>query len=199
VNSRAAAKASRWILLAGLAVLALVMAGLYYGFPGPARLDQAAASFKREVLRLINTNRRELGRLAAASDRQAARQRIAALVAAGKREQAPSVYGLALMDAGGTILAVEAPGGDPLLKSYIAMLQANRVRIPKVVSDALRQGRITSARLYMQDGSQLWVVCSPLRRGRKIVGALLVGFSGQRCRIRRGLTGEQFEAIDFNH
>lgn len=197
VNSRAPAKSSRWILLAGQAVLALVMTGLYYGFPEPARLDQAAASFKREVLRLIDTNRRELGGLAADSDREAARQRIADLVAAGKQE--PSIYGLALVDAGGTILAAEAPGGDPLLKSYIAMLQANRVRIPKVASDALRKGRITSARLYMQDGSQLWVVCSPLRRGRKIVGALLVGFSGQRCRSRRGLTGEQFEAIDFNH
>jgi uncharacterized protein GlcG (DUF336 family) len=174
------------------------MVALYYGFPEPARLDQAAASFKREVLRLIDTNRRELGGLAAGLDREAARKRIAELVATGKQEQAPSIYGLALVDAGGTILAAEAPGGDPLLKNYIAMLQANRVRIPKVASDALRRGRVTSARLYMQDGSQLWVVCSPLRRGRKIVGALLVGFSGQRCRSRRGLTGEQFEAIDFN-
>lgn len=191
------AKSGRWVLLGVLAALALAMAALHL-WSRPVRLSPEAASFKNDVLILLQANCQDLASLTAGSDQAAARQKIAELVAAGKEHQAPLIYGLALVKSDGEILAAESPSDDPLLKNYIAMLQANQVRIPKVAEEALEQKRITSARLYMQDGSQLWVICCPLKQGRQVVGALLVGCSGQWCRQKRGLSGEEFSAIDFN-
>jgi hypothetical protein len=184
-------------LVAVLAVLAGIMAVLYWGFR-PARLSPQAAALRADILKLIDESSQALAPIAARDDRGAARQKVAQLVIANDPAVSNLFFGLALAGGGGKILAATVPSDDPHLTAYLAMLESNRLRTPKVVRQAISGKRRTSARLYLQNGLALWLVCSPLHHRGKVVGALLVGLSDQWGQEKRGVSPEEFLKIDFN-
>jgi hypothetical protein len=97
-------------------------------------------------------------------------------------------FRLGVLDREGNTLAVHPPKKTGDLDFYRY----------DVVQQALKEHRITRQRLFLQDGSKLYVVCAPLLQEQKTVGILAVALSADEARTRWGLTEEEFLVIDFN-
>lgn len=184
-------------LLVFLVLLAVVMAVLFWQFQPPS-LDPEAEAFRQDLLRLFTDNDQALVHLAKSDNRQAADHAVSKLVAAHDRDGSKLIFGMALLDHQGEMIAASVPISNKQLTTYLSMLRSNALRTPKVVSEALDRKKRTSARLYLQNGMKLLVVCNPLFDGGKVVGAVLVGFSADWCQERRKVSPEDFLKIDFN-
>lgn len=189
-------KRAPYFLLVLLGVLALVMAILFWGFHN-ASLSKPAAAFRSSILALISQSDQKLAPLAAAGDRPAAQAALDYFVSNKPPQASKLVYGMALVNSDGEVIAAKVPSHNPQIETYLRMLESKGLRTPEVVSKALKHKRIISARLFLQDGMTLWVVCSPLRHAGKLAGAVLLGFSGDWCQKHQQLTPEEFLSIPF--
>jgi len=52
--------------------------------------------------------------------------------------------------------------------------------------------------LYLQNGSHLFVICSPLQKNGRIVGVPVVGLTTEDIMKSYGITEREFLRIDFN-
>lgn len=68
----------------------------------------------------------------------------------------------------------------------------------RFVKNAFKQKKILQDRLYLQDRSELWIVCVPLVRQKDIVGAIVLGFNPIEVQKDYGLNTKQFLALDLN-
>jgi len=67
-----------------------------------------------------------------------------------------------------------------------------------VVQRAFKNRKITQQRLFLQDGSNLYVICAPLLQGEQVVGLLALALSADEARKRWNLNEKEFRALDFN-
>lgn len=67
-----------------------------------------------------------------------------------------------------------------------------------VVVQTLKNRKVNQQRFYLQDGSQIYLICVPLFQGEDLVGILALSLSAQEAQQRWGLTEKEFLAIDFN-
>lgn len=68
----------------------------------------------------------------------------------------------------------------------------------KFMRKAFKKRKIVQERLYLQNHSELLIVCSPLVEQKKVVGAIVFGFDPTQVKKDYGLNTEQFLALDFN-
>ena len=66
------------------------------------------------------------------------------------------------------------------------------------VRKAFKRKKIIQNRVYFQDRSELLIICAPLVRQKKIIGAIVLGFNPTQVKEDYGLSTEQFLALDFN-
>jgi hypothetical protein len=66
------------------------------------------------------------------------------------------------------------------------------------VKKAFKKKKIVQERLYLQDHSELLIICVPLVQQKKIIGAIVLGFNPTEVKKDYGLNIEQFLALDFN-
>lgn len=69
----------------------------------------------------------------------------------------------------------------------------------KSITKSLREKRIVHARLFLQDGTRIFAVSSPLMKDGRLVGLLVLGYFSTEVRRNWGLTEEEFLEIDFNN
>jgi hypothetical protein len=67
-----------------------------------------------------------------------------------------------------------------------------------LVQQVLKTRVICQKRLFLQDGSQVYIICVPLKRQAELVGILVISLSADEAQKRWGLTEQEFQAIDFN-
>ena len=68
----------------------------------------------------------------------------------------------------------------------------------EVVQQALRTRKVTQQRLFLQNGSRLYVICIPLLKNDRIIGLLALALSASDAKNRWGLTEKEFLSLDFN-
>jgi hypothetical protein len=68
----------------------------------------------------------------------------------------------------------------------------------EVVSQTLKNHQINQQRLYLQDGSQIYLICIPLLQDQNLVGILVLSLSAKDAHDRWGLTEKEFMDINFN-
>jgi len=68
----------------------------------------------------------------------------------------------------------------------------------EVVMTALKERKVVKARLFLQDGTKLYVVAIPLVRNEEAIGLLGLAFDASDLRDRFNLTEDEFMRVDLN-
>ncbi|MGE5844807.1 MAG: hypothetical protein ACM32K_07880, partial [Syntrophaceae bacterium] len=68
----------------------------------------------------------------------------------------------------------------------------------EVVMKALKERKVVKARLFLQDGTRLYVVAIPLVQNGESIGLLGLAFDSADLRNRFGLTEDDFMRVDLN-
>jgi hypothetical protein len=64
----------------------------------------------------------------------------------------------------------------------------------KVISSKM----IQQQRFFLQDGSELYIICAPILRQDKVIGLMGIAISAADAKSRWGLTEKEFMALNFN-
>jgi len=67
-----------------------------------------------------------------------------------------------------------------------------------VVAQTLKNQQINQQQLYLQDGTQIYVICIPLSENQNPVGIMVLTLSAKDAQDRWGLTAKDFLDINFN-
>jgi hypothetical protein len=151
-------------------------------------LSPAAARFKQEVKECINSVAKPL--LGPLSKRDTV-----GIHAALKKTEPENLklcvrcpFRMGVMDRNGNSLALYPPRKNANLDFYRY----------EVVQQALNDRKIAQRRLYLQDGSSLYVICVPLLKNDEVIGVLAVALSASEAKNKWGLTEKEFMSMDFN-
>lgn len=154
-----------------------------------APLSPGAATFKREIKACL-TN------LSAALMDPVAKKDLPGIKAALEKVESPAVklcrlcpFEMGVTDQSGATLAVYPVKGNGKGKDYSNY---------ELVRKAIKSKKIQQQRFFLQDGSQLYLICAPLLRGETLIGLVAIAVSSEDAAQRWGLTEKEFMAIDFN-
>jgi hypothetical protein len=174
----------KFYLWPALACLAILLCGCQA--PEPP-LSPGAATFKKEVKECITG-------LAAPLVEPVSRKDIPAITATLDEVEPKTIklcrmcpFRIAVMDQLGETLAVHPPKD-----------KAGNFSGYNMVTKAINSKKIQHQRFFLQDGSQLYIICSPLIRKDKVVGLLAIAINSEDAKKRWGLTGKEFLALNFN-
>jgi hypothetical protein len=106
-----------------------------------------------------------------------------------KESGRPFACGITVLDLHGITFASVTPGE--------AMRRLNYSRY-EVVMQALKDNKIITTKLYLQDGTTLDVVGIPLARNGKAQGLLVLTFDAGELKSRVGITEQEFLKVDLN-
>jgi hypothetical protein len=187
MESRYVKKMPRFIRL--WAVLLILLLGLSDGCQTKEPpLSPAAAAFKQEVKECI-------GRLVEPLLEPVLKRDTAAINEALKKIEPEAIklcrmcpFRIGVMDKNGETLAVYPPQKNAHLDFHNYT----------VVQQAFKNRKIAQQRLFLQDGSSLYVICVPLLREEQMIGMLAIALSSTEAGKRWGLTEQEFLALDFN-
>lgn len=68
----------------------------------------------------------------------------------------------------------------------------------EAVKQTLKNHQINQQRLYLQEGSQIYIICIPLLKDNHLVGILVLSLSAKDAQDRYELSEKEFMAINFN-
>jgi C4-dicarboxylate-specific signal transduction histidine kinase len=181
--SKLTSRASFWIIL-GLAVL------LVWGCQAKP-LSTGAATFKQEIMHC-------LADLETALKEPVARKDKVAINAALEEVESPALklcrmcpFQIGILDRYGQALATYPPRpGGTQGKNYSSYF---------LVSKALKSKKIQQQRFYLQNGTQLYIICAPLLKHDKIIGLVALAVNSADAAKRWGVTDKEFLALDFNN
>jgi hypothetical protein len=171
------------VLLAGAIILFLACQSR------EAPLSPGAATFKQELKNcLIN--------LSAALMEPVAKKDQAGIRAALEKAESPAVklcrlcpFELGVLNPAGETLAVYPGKGDGKAKNFSNY---------DLVVKAINSKKIQQQRFFLQDGSELYLVCAPLIRQGALIGLVAIAISSKDAEQRWGLKEKEFLALNFN-
>jgi hypothetical protein len=67
-----------------------------------------------------------------------------------------------------------------------------------VVMQTLKNHRINQQRFFLQGGSEIYVICAPILKGKSLVGIVAMSLGVGDAQKHWGLTEKEFLALDFN-
>jgi hypothetical protein len=154
-----------------------------------AQLSPGAATFKQEIKNCLTG-------LSASLMEPVAKKDLAGIRAALEKVESPAVklcrlcpFEMGVTDPSGETLASYPIRGDGKGKDYSKY---------DLVIKAIKSKKIQQQRFFLQDGSQLFLICAPLIREDKLIGLVAIAVSSVEASNRWGLTEKEFMAIDFN-
>lgn len=106
------------------------------------------------------------------------------------KEGKPIHFGIGVLDRNGMAVA-----GGYIVGAFKGQDFSKYDFVKKVLK---KKKKIVQDRLYFQDHSELLVICAPLVRQKKIIGAIVLGFNPTQVKNDYGLGVKQFLAVDFN-
>lgn len=171
-----------WVAVVGTAVL-------FGGCAKKPSQSPAAAAFKKEVRQCIQE-------YSAAVMEPLARNDVAG-ISAGLEKVEPRAlklcrmcpFRVAVLNQAGEALAVHPP-----------ILEQKRSNFSnyELVIKTINSKKIQQQRFFLQNGSQLYIICVPLIRHDKVIGLLAIAIDAAEAEQRWGLTDKEFLALDFN-
>lgn len=170
---------------------ALVMAAmLFCGCQGkPAPLSPAAATFKHEIKTC-------LANLSAALMKPVAKKDVAAINAALAKVESPAVklcslcpFQIGVLDQLGDALATYPPKSGNNGRNYSKY---------DLITKAIKSKKIQQQRFFLQNGSELYLICAPLVREGNVIGLVVIAVNSEDAAKRWGLTEKEFLGLDFN-
>jgi hypothetical protein len=172
--------------VAGLVLLAAVFSGCALPESGQSA---AVLSFKKEVEETREALLPSLIDAVANRDPRAVRLILDRQCALAGEKGRPFTCGITVLDLHGITLASVTPG------ETIKRLNYSRY---EVVMQALKDKKIVTAKLYLQDGNALYVVGIPLAGSGKAQGLLVLTFDAGELKNRVGITEQEFLQVDLN-
>jgi hypothetical protein len=174
-----------WLWVALLSLLAAALCGCQAAEPP---LRSGTAEFKKEVQACIVT-------LKTALVEPLAKRDIPALDDTLKQVEPQAIklcrmcpFRIGVLNHEGYTLTVYPPKQDAIgnFSNYDVVIQT------------LKSRRTSTQRFFLQDGSQVYIICVPILQDDKVMGILAVAVSAEEAKKRWDMTAEEFLAIDFN-
>ncbi len=97
-------------------------------------------------------------------------------------------FNIGVLNAIGVTLAVHPPKKDAM----------GNFGDFEVVRQTLKNRRISTQRLFLQDGSEIYIICAPLLKEQQVKGILALALSSEEAQNRWKITDQEFLALDFN-
>jgi hypothetical protein len=177
---------SRALLWLALVVAATLLLGCQ---AKPPPLSPAAASFKHEIKNCL-TN------LSATLMEPVAKKDVAAINAALEKVESPAVklcrlcpFQVGVLNQFGEALAIYPPRSGNGTKNY-----SNYDMVTKATSSK----KIQQQRFFLQNGSELYIICAPLVRENKVIGLIAIAINSKEAENRWGFQTKEFLGLDFN-
>jgi hypothetical protein len=151
--------------------------------------SQSVFSFKEEAKRAIKTltaclmdpvSKKNISDIQAGMDK---------MISDAEKEGKPICFGIGILDKN----AVTVAG-----RYVVGIFREEDFSKYDFVKKAFKKKKIVQERLYLQDHSELLIICVPLVQQKKIIGAIVLGFNPTEVKKDYGLNIEQFLALDFN-
>ena len=181
-SGRFARRAKGVTLLLALALIASCTPSA----PGPA-----SESFRKEVLAARDSLAPALMDAVASREPRLAKNILDQKCALAKEDGSPFACGITILDHHGiTLASATLAPGEPIRR-----LDYSRY---EVVMTALKERKVVKARLFLQDGTKLYVVAIPLVRNEEAIGLLGLAFDASDLRDRFNLTEDEFMRVDLN-
>ncbi len=149
----------------------------------------AAESFKKEVLAARDSLAPALMDAVAGREPRSTRKILEQRCDLAREGGSPFACGITILDNHGITLASASPG-EPIKR-----LDYSRY---EVIMTALKERKVVKAKLFLQDGTRLYVVAIPLVRNGESIGLLGLAFDAADLRDRFGLTEDEFMRVDLN-
>jgi hypothetical protein len=172
--------------VAGLVLLAAFCSGC--GLPESGQSD-AVLSFKKEVRETRDALAPTLIEAVANRDPRAVKLILDKQCALAKENRRPFACGITVLDLYGITFVSVTPS------ETIQRLNYSRY---EAVMQALKENKIVTTKLYLQDGTTLDVVGIPLARNGKAQGLLVLTFDARELKDRVGITEQEFLKVDLN-
>jgi hypothetical protein len=68
----------------------------------------------------------------------------------------------------------------------------------EVVRQTLKTRKISTQRLFLQDGSEIYIICAPLLKEHEVVGILALALRSDEAQKRWSITEKEFLVLNFN-
>jgi len=174
--------------------LGMVMVGFILlgssGFLNEVTLaDQPLSSFKEEVKKAIKKLSACFMDPLSKNNIDAIQEELNKIISDAEREGKPLRYGIGILDKNG--IAVTG-------RYIIGIFKEEDFSKYKFVRKAFKQKKIVQDRLYLQDSSELLIVCAPLVQRKNVLGAIVLGFNPAEVKKDYALDTKQFLTLDFN-
>ncbi len=167
----------------------ILLLGLIYGCQAKEPpLSPGAASFKQEINECIAKLVKPLIEPVLKRDTAAINETLKKIEPEAIKLCRMCPFRIGVMNINGDTLAVYPPQKNAHLDFHNY----------EVVQQALKTRKIAHQRLFLQDGSSLYVVCAPLIQEDQVIGMLAIALSGAEANSRWGLTEQEFLTLDFN-
>jgi hypothetical protein len=150
---------------------------------------QSVSSFKEEARSAIKTLSLCLVEPLSKNDINTIETTINEIFLEADKKGRPICFGIGILDRNGIAVA-----GGYIIGSF----KGEDFSKYEFVKKAFKKKKIIQNRVYFQDRSQLFIICSPVVQQKKVVGAVVLGFNPTQVKKDYGLSTEQFLALDFN-
>jgi len=176
-------------LLLGMLILWFVLLGFSPFVTEVTDAGQSVSSFKEEAKTAIKTltaclmdavSKRNISDIQAGMDK---------IISDADKGGKPIRFGIGILDRNAVIVAG---------RYVIGIFREEDFSKYDFVKKAFKKKKIVQDRLYFQDHSELLIICVPLVHQKKIIGAVILGFSPTQVKKDYDLNTEQFLALDFN-
>lgn len=173
----------------GMFMLGFILFGIS-GFLNEVTLaNQPISSFKEEVKKAIKKLSVPLMDPISKNNIDAIQEELNKIISDAEKEGKPLRYGIGILDKNG--IAVTG-------RYIIGTFKEEDFSKYKFVRKAFKQRKIVQDRLYLQDSSELLLICAPLVQRKNVVGAIVLGFNAAEVKKDYALDTKQFLALDFN-
>jgi hypothetical protein len=150
-------------------------------------LSPAAASFKKEVKKCLTTLSASLVEPVAKRDLNGIQAKLNEIEPQAIKLCRMCPFNIGILNRYGETLAVHPPKDHTRnFSSY------------DLITKTINSKKIQQQRFFLQDGSQLYIICDPIMRNGQVIGLTAIAISAEEAKQRWGLTEKEFLAIDFN-
>ncbi len=151
--------------------------------------SDAVLSFKKEVLEIRDALVPSLIEAVTNRDPHAVRLILDRQCALARDNNRPFACAITILDVHGITLASVTPGDTIRRLNYWRS---------ESVMQALKDKKIVTGKLYLQDGTILYAVGIPLSRNGEAKGLMVLTFDAREMKSRVGITEQEFLNVDLN-
>jgi hypothetical protein len=172
-----------------MALISLLAAVAFLGCQSQeSRLRPGAAEFKKEVQSCIATLRTALIEPLSKKNIPAINETLKKIEPEAIKLCRMCPFRIGVLNHEGYTLTVYPPKEDAIgnFSNYAVVIQA------------LQSHRTASQRFFLQDGSQIYIICIPILKDDQVLGILALAVSAEEAKQRWDMTAQEFLAIDFN-